>query len=111
MNKINGSRSQTFIDRFFVPQKAKSEFNERMNINRKFLRKQSGFLDDHVYERMDENGDFHFVTIAEWENDEAIKNAKKAVQAEYEREGFDMPGMLKRLDILLDRGVYENIAD
>jgi hypothetical protein len=41
----------------------------------------------------------------------AIKNAKKAVQAEYEREGFDMPGMLKRLDTLTDRGVYEDIAD
>ena len=108
-NILYPTEEQIFIDRFFVPKNAKPEFSERMHINRIFIQKQPGFIRDNVYERTDENGDFYYVTIAVWENHEAVKNAKKTVQAEYEREGFDMPGMINRLHILIDRGIYENL--
>ena len=82
-----------------------------MKFNRNIIRQQPGFVSDSVYERTDEKGDFYYVTIAVWENEEAIQNAKKTVQAEYEREGFDMPGMLKRLHISIERGTYKNIIE
>jgi len=97
---------QIFIDKFFVPGNAKAEFEERMNINRHFIKNLPGFIRDDVYERTDENGDFFYVTVAVWVNEEAIQNAKKAVQAEYQKKGFDMTAMLKRLNIVIDRGLY-----
>jgi heme-degrading monooxygenase HmoA len=101
---------KVFVDKFFVPKNARNEFYERANINRNFIKKQAGFIKDNVYERVDENGDFSIVTVAVWENDEAIKNAKQAVQAEYKREGFDMQSMLRRLNIVIDRGVYKKTS-
>jgi heme-degrading monooxygenase HmoA len=98
---------QIFIDKFFVPGKAKEEFENQMNINRHFIKNLPGFIRDDVYERTDENGNFFYVTMAVWVNEEAIQNAKKEVQSEYQSKGFDMPGMLKRLNIEIDRGVYK----
>ncbi len=102
---------QIFIDRFTVPLSAKQEFIERMAVNRNFIKKLPGFIEDNVYERTDEQGDLIVVTVAAWENEDAIKNAKEAVQAEYKREGFDMQGMLKRLNITIDRGIYQKAAN
>jgi heme-degrading monooxygenase HmoA len=112
MNKTDpGIQEQILIDKFLVPKNAHTEFTERMSINRNFIKKQTGFIRDNVYVRTDENGDFYYVTTAVWANEEAIKNAKIAVQEEYKREGFNMPDMLKRLNILIDRGIYEKVAD
>lgn len=97
-----------FIDKFIVPAKAKQAFLERVAINRSFIKKIPGFIEDHAYENTDEQGNLIYVTIAVWENEEALKKAKEVVQAEYKRQGFDMPGMLKELNITLDRGVYKN---
>ena len=105
------SQQQIFIDRFFVPQNSKQEFVERMNINRNFIKGLAGFIEDNVYERTDEQGNFIVVTVAVWQNEESIKKAKEAVQAEYKRTDFNMPEMLKRLDITIDRGVYARVED
>jgi len=104
---IEASPEQVFIDRFIVPQNAKQEFVERMNINRNFIKGLTGFVEDNVYERMDEDGNLIVVTVAVWQNEEAIKKAKEAVQAEYKRLDFNMPEMLKRLNITIDRGIYK----
>jgi steroid delta-isomerase-like uncharacterized protein len=96
-----------FIDKFFVPSASKQEFMERVSINRNFIRSLPGFIGDAAYERTDENGNFIFITMARWKNEAAIKNAKEAVQAEYKKQGFDMPAMLERLHITLDRGMYK----
>jgi heme-degrading monooxygenase HmoA len=98
---------QIFIDKFFVPATSLAEFAQRMNINRNYIREQPGFVRDDVYERTDENGNFFFVTIAVWQNEAAIQKAKTEVQAEYQRTGFDMPSMLKRLNIEIERGIYQ----
>ena len=101
-----------FIDKFLVPPAAKEEFLERMSINRKFLRQLPGFIEDAAYEYTDGNGNLVCVTIARWKNKEAVAKAKEAVQAEYKREGFDMAGMMKRLGIVIDRGIYiELVSD
>ena len=107
--KQSETTQQVLIDQFFVPKNAKQEFDERMKLSRDFIIKLPGFIEDNVYERTDENGDFICITMASWENEEVIKNAKQAVQAEYKREGFDMQGMLKRLNITIERGIYNKI--
>src|SRR5258708_16539110 len=79
-----------FIDRFMVPQKSKQEFIERMNINRNFLKNLPGFVEDTIYERNDEQGNLICVTVAVWASEEAIKEAREAVQSEYKKEGFNL---------------------
>ena len=100
-----------FIDQFFVPEKAKTEFTERLNINRSFIGKLPGFIEDSVYERTDEQGNIICITIATWRDEDAIKKAREAVQIEYQREGFDMPAMIERLGIKLNRGLYQKMED
>ena len=105
------SAEQVLIDKFIVPQNARQEFVERMNINRNFIKGLDGFVRDNVYERTDEQGNIIVVTIAVWQNEEAIKKAKEAVQEEYKRLNFNMPEMLKRLNITIDRGVYKRFEN
>ena len=101
------SEQTCFIDKFFVPAAGKEEFYERMRINREFIKKLPGFIGDDAYTYTDENDNLICVTVARWRNTDFINKAKEAVQAEYKRENFDMPGMLKRLNISIDRGVYK----
>jgi steroid delta-isomerase-like uncharacterized protein len=97
-----------FIDKFFVPAAAIGEFQERMQINRKFIRNLPGFITDAAYEHKDEQGNLICVTVARWSSMEAVGKAKEAVQEEYKKQGFDLTAMMKRLDITIDRGLYTN---
>ena len=105
-NKKHGRETVRFIDKFLVPANAKTEFMQRVNFNRNFIKKLPGFIEDAAYERTDEKDNIIFITIAVWENEQAVKKAKEAVQAEYKRQGFDLAAMLERLNITIDRGVY-----
>jgi len=106
------SKSQVnFIDKFFVPAGAKTEFYERMRINRNFIKTLPGFIKDEAYEYTDDNGNLICVTVAHWASKDAMAMAKEAVQTEYKRQGFDMPAMLKRLNITIDRAIYTTVAN
>src|SRR5579859_5104861 len=115
MDTIQTKRSDTsqqiFIDRFIVPKNARREFIERMSFNRNFIKDLQGFIEDNVYERTDEHGDIICVTVAIWKNEDAIRRAKEAVQAEYQKQGFNLQEMLKRLNIVIDRGVYKKTGE
>jgi heme-degrading monooxygenase HmoA len=100
---------QVFIDKFVVPKDAVDEFTQRMNHNRDFIRNLSGLVEDAAYKRIDEDGNTVVVTIAIWESEDSIKNAKAAVQAEYARTGFRPEEMMARLNIILDRAVYTDV--
>lgn len=109
--KTSDASPQIFIDRFFVPLTSKPAFLERMAINRNFIKTLPGFIEDTVYERLDDQGNLIVVTVAAWANEEAIKKAKEAVQAFYKKEAFDMQGFLKGLNITIDRGVYKKVGE
>jgi heme-degrading monooxygenase HmoA len=102
---------QIFIDKFRIPQQAKQEFTEKMNINRVFIKNLPGFIQDSAYEREDEDGNIICITVAIWESEQALNNAKTAVQVEYERIGFNPAELLIRLDITMERGIYEQVGD
>lgn len=96
-----------FIDKFLVPANAKQEFLERVKINRDFIKKLPGFVEDVAYERTDEQGNLIFITVALWQNEEVMQKAKEAVQAEYKKQGFNPAAMFERLHITMDRGIYK----
>lgn len=107
----NGNPRQIFIDRFFVPQSGITEFKQRMQINRNFIKNLSGFIEDAAYEQSDENGNLIVVTIAKWESQEALGKAKEAVQAEYQKTNFNPAEMYQRLQIKMERGTYHELTD
>ena len=102
---------QTLIDRFIVPQPAIDTFMQRVNYNRNFIKKLPGFMHDAAYQHRDEKGNLIFVTVAVWENETVISNAKAAVQAEYKRIGFNMPQFLEQAGIIIERGIYEEVEE
>lgn len=100
-----------FIDKFVIPIAAIPEFQQRMKINRDFLKTLPGFIKDEAYQYSDENGNLICITVAEWESMDAMNKAREAVQTEYRKEGFDPAEMMKRLNIAMDRGVYHLVKD
>jgi hypothetical protein len=36
-----------------------------------------------------------------------LNNTKEAVQVEYRRQNFNLPEILKRLNVTIDRGIYK----
>lgn len=109
VNKKAYKDQVNFIDKFLVPAAAIKEFKERVHINRELIKKLPGFIEDAAYEYADKDGNLIFVTVALWQNSEALNKAKEAVQAEYKKDGFDMPAMIKRLGITVDRGIYTRL--
>ncbi len=51
------------------------------------------------------------MTIAVWENEEALLNARQTVSTENQKLGFNLPEILKRLNIKIDRAVYKKLED
>lgn len=101
---------QIFIDNFIIPQNAVEEFLSRMEYNRNFIKNIPGFIKDSVYQSKDENDNLLIITVAEWKDEAALKNAKELVQAEYKKIGFDPVKMTARLNIKMDRGIYNELV-
>lgn len=95
-----------FIGKYLIPAASKETFLERQNIARAFIHTLAGFVRDHAYERITEDGDTEYITIATWVNDEALNNARDLVQAENMRTGFDRAEMLRRLNIQMQPGIF-----
>lgn len=98
------------IDRFVVPSTSKTQFLERMKVNRDFIKTLPGFVEDSAYEQAGENRS-NYVTIAVWQDEESIQKAKQAVTREYQDEGFNMPEFIRKLNITLERGVYQKLEE
>lgn len=103
--------NQIFIDRFVVPEAAKEEFLQRMKINRDFIENLPGFIEDTAYEQIGGDGEISYVTVAVWKDAEAIENARRDVFAMYQKQNFDMPAFLKRLNIKIDRAIYKKMEE
>lgn len=104
--KLENCKAIFIIDYFLVPEDAREAFLERVAISRDFLRSLSGFIEDHAYEKIAGEGKFNYVTIATWENEDVLENAKKIVAAEYKKQNFNMPAFLKKYSIAIERAVY-----
>lgn len=98
------------IDRFVLPAASKAEFLERANINRRFIKSLPGFMEDNAYEEDGEN-ESRIVTVAVWANEEAFENARASVTEYYKQQGFDMPALIKRLRIQMERGIYKKLQE
>ena len=99
------------IDRFSMPESAVEEFTQRMNYNRHLIKRLPGFIRDDVYEMKDDKGNLAVITIATWQNQTFINEAKKAVQEDYKKTGFNMQQFIQQRNIvLLERGIYQKLV-
>lgn len=103
---IEFEKAVCFIDKFFVPKNSIEEFTQQMSYNRNFIKNLSGFIKDNVYEQKDEAGNLTIITVAVWQSQDKLNNAKSAVQAEFKRIAFYPVEFYQRLNIKMERGLY-----
>ena len=108
--RTNGDQV-SFIDKFFVPKTSVEEFTERMNYNRNFIKQQPGLVKSERYDQHDENNNLIIMTIAVWQTQDHLNKAKSAMQAEFKRIGFDPQEFYKRLNIKMERGIYNSAPE
>ena len=100
-----------FIDKFYMLASAEEEFMRQLKYNRDFIKGLPGFVRDEAYRRVDESGNIVFETITIWKNQDYVIKAKELVAAEYKRIDFSLPEFLQRMNIKLDRAIYQPIVD
>jgi heme-degrading monooxygenase HmoA len=94
------------IDSFTVPDAARAEFVAAMRRNMAFIETLPGFRGHLVFEKTGGPTSFNLVTIAVWENSEAIEKAGVEVRAYYQKIGFDPPAMMARWGVKGELGNY-----
>lgn len=102
---------QVLIDKFMVPAQAKEEFLNRLTMNLDLLKTLPGLIETTAYEQIGGESNYNYVTTAVWESEEALANAKSKVKTHYQKIGFDPADMFKRLNINIDRAIYQKIID
>lgn len=100
-----------FIDKFHVPNNSIGEFKQKMNYNRKFVSNLPGYVKGDAFEQKDTEGNLTIITIAVWESQGKLDNAKHAMQAEFKRLNFNPNEFYQRLNIIAERGLYEKLKN
>lgn len=97
------------VDKFAVPTAALAEFLAATKAVHETLRRQPGFRYDLVLQQQDGPGTFNVVTVAAWENADAVTRARAVVAKEYESRGFDPAELIARLGVTADFGTYTDV--
>jgi hypothetical protein len=105
-DKKENSDAIYFIDKFSIPKTSIEEFVKQMNYNREFIKTLAGYKGGQAFEQYDNDGVLTIITIAIWENQDKVNNAKTAVQNEFKRIGFNPNEFYQRLNIKMERGQY-----
>ncbi len=99
-----------FVDEFVIPKKSYKTFKEKLDYNRNFIKNIEGFINDEVLLQNNELGSIvNLTTIAVWESQEKLDNAKKLVQDKYDKIGFDPEEFNKEYNIEMERGIFYSI--
>jgi len=94
------------VDRFVVPQPALAQFMTRLRETQRRLDELAGCRQNLVLSKPGAGGTVDVVTIVEWADATAMQAARVAMQARYEREGFDPAGFMRELGVEADMGAY-----
>lgn len=97
------------VDKFAVPEVARTEFLDTVRRTHAFLNTLPGLVRNDVLEQASGNGEFNFVTIAEWEGQAAIDQARQAVAAMHAQHNFNPQELFARLGIRADLANYRQL--
>jgi hypothetical protein len=76
----------------------------------KVLQTFPGLIDKMAFERTDTNGNLVVMTLAIWNDEQALRKAKETAQAEYKRLGLNATAMFERLNITVERATFSQIS-
>jgi len=94
------------VDKFIVPAAARDEFMARVAMIKDLLQEMPGCRQNLVLEQVAGPGAFNVVTFVEWQDAEALENAKAAVTARYREMNFNPQDLIARLGITADMANY-----
>ena len=101
----------SLIDKFYVPKNHSEAFKQKMNYNRNFVSQLPGYVKGDAFEQKDNEDNLIVITIAVWENQDYLDNAKNSIQTEFKRIGFNPAEFYERLNIKLERGIYARLQE
>lgn len=100
-------KTKVLIDIFIVPEQNKATFLEETRKIQSFLKTLPGFIEGFLYEKRVGENRYNIITTAVWENEEALEKARKAAAAELEKQKFNPQELMKKLEVTVERGIYE----
>lgn len=98
-----------FVDEFEIPKESYRQFKEKLDYNRNFIKNLDGFQKDKVIKKTDESDTITIITVAIWKDENSLNQAKKSVQAEYEKIRFNPLEFNQKLNIKMKRGIYSQL--
>jgi heme-degrading monooxygenase HmoA len=107
LQEENIMKQVVLIDTFVVPDESKAKFLESAKKAQKFLKTLPGFIEGYLFEKKSGDGRHNVITTAVWEDNQAFENAKKAISAQFQKDGFNPQEFRKKLNIVSERSVYE----
>ncbi|MGG6230452.1 ester cyclase [Tenacibaculum sp. SDUM215027] len=110
MNFLKKGTSESkvyFVDEFIIPKKSYKYFKEKLDYNRNFIKNIDGFINDKVLiQNSESNSIINLTTIAIWENQKKLDNAKALVQDKYKKIEFNPENFNKEHNIEMNRGIF-----
>lgn len=100
-----------FVDKFFVPKTSIDEFTKQMKSNRAFIANLSGYIRGEAIQKTDSEENLTIITIAIWENQDKLDEARQSVQTEFKRIGFNPAEFYQRLNIKMEREIYSSLKE
>lgn len=106
-NVINTQKmeSKILIGEVFIPKNSINEFYKQ-NVTTAFLKKQTGFVEGKIYERIDVSGNLHWLTVTTWQSQQAYENAQKALKEYYKNIHFNPMAFREKLGITAEHELY-----
>ncbi|TGT68556.1 antibiotic biosynthesis monooxygenase [bacterium M00.F.Ca.ET.159.01.1.1] len=99
------------VDKFVVPAEARDEILSRVFMTHELLRRQEGFLQDFLLERISGPGEFNIVTMVEWESQAAVDKVVPIIKAAHERIAFSAQETIARLGVKADIANYQRVPE
>jgi heme-degrading monooxygenase HmoA len=95
------------IDTFCVPQASREAFLARAQQAQGFIKTLPGFVEGFLYERRDDaDGQQQIITVAVWEDAQALEHARHVVVSRDKEQGVDRQAVLRQLGVELTRAIY-----
>ncbi|GAA5064243.1 antibiotic biosynthesis monooxygenase family protein [Nocardia callitridis] len=98
------------VDKFVVPEAARTEFWSQVRRTHAVLRTLPGFVNDKLLEQISGPGRFNAVTIVEWSSEDALGQAKTAVEKSHRDAGFQPREFFDRVGIQSDLANYAAVG-
>lgn len=105
------SGNVALVDKMIVPKSSVEELRKQSSEIGKFIKSLPGLISQQAFEKEDAEGNLVIQTTAIWESQDALNNAREAVQGEFKRLNLDTHDLFTRLNIKVERAAYRVVEN